>query len=221
MSTGSKASPFRNGSKLIRPDAGPHASPPGMDPMPSCPTSELIQSLTERIQAYPTRFRVSYFSFRNGSGPIRSDTGPYLTSSGAHPILSCPDTGPDTIPSEWIRSGTGPHPLSSGTHPLLLRPTAVRLRPVSIRPRTERERISHGDGSGFAECFSIDCGKAWHRPWQGLLTAPAASQTRKNKEKQGSFFSLFFLVSSLFFLVFHCLSLFFTVCHCLGVFLVA
>ena len=132
--------------------------------------------------------------------PVRSDPTPGLISphSGAHPILSGPDTGPDTIPSGWIRSGTVPHTLSSGMHPLLLRPTAARLRPVSIRLRTERERISHGDGSGFPECFSIDRGKALAWPWQGLLTAPEASQARKNKEKQGS----------LFFIVFPCFSLF-------------
>jgi hypothetical protein len=74
-----------------------------MDPILSDPMPKLAPPLPRWIRPYAIRYRSLHILFRNGSDPIRPDTGAYTLSYDMEPILS------DPIPKlvyhlpEWIR----------------------------------------------------------------------------------------------------------------------
>jgi hypothetical protein len=75
-----------------------------MDPILSDPTPKLIHPLPTWIRSYPIRYRSLYPLLRNGSGPTRSDTGAYTSSTGMNPILSDPVPELVQYRSVWNRS---------------------------------------------------------------------------------------------------------------------
>ena len=95
---------FRGGADPIRSDAGVGASSPGMDPILSGNAPKPMHPLPEWTGFYPIRYRSLYIFSRNGSDPIRPDTGAYTSSSGMGPTLS--DPIPERIPylQVWNRS---------------------------------------------------------------------------------------------------------------------
>ena len=87
-----------------RSDTEDLATSSGMEPILSDPIPKLRHPLPTWIRSYPTRCRSLHPFFRNGSDPIRSDTGAYTSSTGMNPILS--DPAPELIQylSAWNRS---------------------------------------------------------------------------------------------------------------------
>jgi hypothetical protein len=81
---------FRCGADPIRSDTGVCELASGMDPPLSDPIPKLRHSLPEWIRSYPFRYPSLSLLFRNGSDPVRSDTGAYTPSSGMDPVLSDP-----------------------------------------------------------------------------------------------------------------------------------
>ena len=109
---------YPNSSDPIRPDTGAYTSLygmdpiryrrfgnlSGMDPILSEPIPKLLHPLPAWIRSYRIRHRSLYPFFRNGSDPIRSDTGACASSTVMNPILS--DPVPELIPyiAVWNRS---------------------------------------------------------------------------------------------------------------------
>jgi hypothetical protein len=88
----------------IRSDTEDLTASSGMDPILSGPTPKLLHPPPACIRPSPVRYRSLYPFFRNGSDPIRSDTGACTSSTGMTPILS--DPIPELIHycSVWNRS---------------------------------------------------------------------------------------------------------------------
>jgi hypothetical protein len=80
----------QNVSDPIRSDTGGCTLSFGRDPIMSDPIPKLLHPLPEGIRSYPILYRTSDPLFRNGSDPIRSDTGAYTSSFGIDPTLSDP-----------------------------------------------------------------------------------------------------------------------------------
>jgi hypothetical protein len=66
---------FRNGPGPIRPDTGAYTVSPGVEPILSDPIPEFVPYLPEGTRSCPIRYHSLYILSRNGSDPIRSDTG--------------------------------------------------------------------------------------------------------------------------------------------------
>jgi len=129
----------------------------------SDPILKLIHPLPEGIRSYPIRYRTLNPFFRNGSDPIRSDTGAYESCSGMGPTLSDPlpelihylpvcsrsypirslslytifRNGPDPV-----RSHTGAYSSSSELSPTISDPIPelIHYLPVRVRSYPIRSR---------------------------------------------------------------------------------
>jgi hypothetical protein len=132
--------------------------------------------------------------------PVRSDPTPGLISPLPGLIRSYPAPIPDLTHS--LLDGSDPAPYLIHCLPACTRSFSAPARPGSApspsAPAPKGNGSATATGRASQNAFLSVAGRLWHRPWQGLLTAPEASQANKNKEKQGS----------LFFLVFPCFSLF-------------
>jgi hypothetical protein len=76
---------LRDGPDLIQPDTGAYALSSDVEPIPSDPIPKLVHPLPGWIRSYAIRYQSLHTFFRNGSHPIRSDTGAYTSFSGMDP----------------------------------------------------------------------------------------------------------------------------------------
>jgi hypothetical protein len=133
---------FRNGSDSIPPDTGVYTLLYSMEPIISDPIPKLLHPLPEWIRSYPIRYRSVSPFFRNGSDPMRSDTGAYTPSSGMDPTLPGPipelihylpmwnRSHPIRYPSLCISFRNGPDPIRPDTELIFYVPEWIRSYPI-------------------------------------------------------------------------------------------
>jgi hypothetical protein len=102
-----------------------------MGPTLSDPIPELIHRRTEWIRPDPIRYRSLCILFRNGSDPIRSDTGAYTSSPGMGPTLS--DQIPELIQCIMI---------CNRAHPIRYRCLCISFRNGSAPIRSDTEVVA-------------------------------------------------------------------------------
>jgi hypothetical protein len=137
-----------HGADPIRPDTEACTSFPGVDPILSDPIPKLAHHVTGWIRTYPIIYRSLYPFFRNGSDPIRSDTGVCNSSTGMEPTIS------DPIP-ELVHDRT----MRNRSHTIRYQSLCISLRngPDPIRPDTEAYTPSPGMDSILSDPIQSVC----------------------------------------------------------------
>jgi hypothetical protein len=156
---------IQHGTDPIRLDTEACTSFPGVDPARSDPMPKLEPILPEWIRPDPIRYRSSYILFRNGSDPVRSDTGAYTSFSGMDPTLSEPI--PELIHyfrcgNDHIRSNIRVCALASAMDPTLSGPIPslyiiFRHGSDPVRSDARVYDCSFRDGSDPIRSYPIRC----------------------------------------------------------------